>query len=462
MNDGRGKHRVHSAWWTLILFALIGMFLFATTAAFTGVVSSYVTVTLTSDRMGLVLDPGAKVELRGVQVGRVGQIGGGTNGASLKLEIDPDQIRYIPANVQAEIKATTAFGAKFVELVYPQHPSAARLAAGAVLHSKNVSTEVNTVFENVVDLLKMVDPGKLNAVLTAMAEGVRGQGERIGKATTDLNEVLQALNARRDIIRQDWRSLTNFSDTYDAAARDILTVLNAGSTTSATVVNHAKALDSLLLNVIGFSKAGTTLLGASRDNLVGSVNALEPTTDLLLKYNPEYTCFLQGAKWYLDHGGYSAWGGADGRSIQLDFGLALGDDPYMYPDNLPIVAAKGGPGGRPGCGSLPDVTKNFPVRQLVTNTGWGTGVDIRPNPGIGHPCWADYLPVTRAVPKPPSIRPCLPGPAPGPISYPGAPPYGAALYGPGGVPLWPGVPPAPQPPPVSAGPGGPPAQPGSP
>ena len=128
--------------------------------------------------------------------------------------------------------------------------------------------------------------------------------------------------------------------------------------------------------------------------------------------------------------------------FKLDVALLLGNDPYAFPDNLPIVAAKGGPGGAPGCGSLPDATKNFPVRQLITNTGWGTGLDIRPNPGIGHPCWANYFPTTRAVPEPPSIRQCLPGPAIGPVPYPGAPPYGAPLYGPGGAPLWPGVAPA--------------------
>jgi phospholipid/cholesterol/gamma-HCH transport system substrate-binding protein len=253
---------------------------------------------------------------------------------------------------------------------------------------------------------------------------------------------LSALNARSETIRQDWRSLKNVGDTYNAAAQDILTILDAASTTSTTVVNHSSQLDALLLNVIGLSNSGTSLLGYSRDSLVASVNILEPTTNLLFRYNPEYTCFLQGTKWYLDNGGYSAWGGADGRTLQLDVALLLGNDPYVFPDNLPIVAAKGGPGGKPGCGSLPDATKNFPVRELVTDTGWGTGLDIRPNPGLGHPCWADYFPVTRAVPKPPSIRQCIPGPAVGP--NPGGPPYGAALYGPGGVPLWPGVPPPPE------------------
>jgi phospholipid/cholesterol/gamma-HCH transport system substrate-binding protein len=457
MNRRAGAHRIPTAWWTVILLVAVAVFLFVTAGSFAGTFRSYVPVTLTSDRAGLVLETNAKVMLRGVQVGRVSQIGESKNHAGLRLEIDPDQIRYIPANVQAQISATTAFGAKYVELVYPQNPSPQRLAAGAVLHSKNVSTEINTVFENVVDLLNMIDPLKLNSVLSAVAEGVRGQGQRIGEATTDLNQVLLALNARSDTIRKDWRSFKDFNDTYDAAAQDILTILNAASTTSTTVVNHQTALDDLLLNTIGFAKAGTNLLGTSRDNLISAVNTLEPTTNLLLKYNPEYTCFLQGAKWYLDNGGYAAFGAADGRTLQLDVALLLGNDQYVYPDNLPIVAAKGGPGGKPGCGSLPDATKNFPVRELVTNTGWGTGLDIRPNWGIGHPCYGQWFQVTRAVPQPPSIRQCIPGPAVGPEPYGnGAPPYNATLYGPGGVPLFPGVPPAT---PTPAAPGPPPAGP---
>jgi phospholipid/cholesterol/gamma-HCH transport system substrate-binding protein len=425
-----------------MLFALTAVFIFVTSAFFAGTFKSSVPVTLTSERSGIIMETNAKVKMRGVEVGRVSQIGTSTGGARLMLEIDSDQISYIPANVEAEIDATTAFGAKFVDLVYPEKPSKERLAAGAVLRSRNVSTEVNTVFENVVDLIDMIDPAKLNSVLTAVADAVRGQGERMGQATTDLNQVLTALNDRSDTIREDWRSFKNFNDTYADAAQDILTVLDAASTTSKTVVDHAGALDSLLLNATGFGQAGNNLLGASKDNLVASADVLEPTTGLLLKYSPTYTCTLTGTTFNLEHGWYKAFGGGDGRSLQLDAGLLFGNDPYAYPDNLPIVAAKGGPGGKPGCGSLPDVAKNFPVRQLITNTGWGTGLDVRPNPGIAQTCWADWLPTTRAVPEPASVRHCLPGPAIGPVPYPGAPPYGAALYGPGGVPLWPGVPPA--------------------
>jgi phospholipid/cholesterol/gamma-HCH transport system substrate-binding protein len=443
MEKRPGEQRIGPGWWALMLFGFTAVFLFVTTAIFADTFKSSVPVTLTSERSGIIMETNAKVKMRGVEVGRVGQVGTAKDGARLTLEIDPDQIRYIPANVEAKIDVTTAFGAKFVDLVYPENPSKERLAEGAVLRSKNVSTEVNTVFENVVDLTEMIDPAKLNAVLTAVADAVRGQGERMGQATTDLNQVLTALNDRSEIIREDWRSFKNFNDTYAEAAQDILTVLDAASTTSQTVVNHSSSLDTLLLNTIGFGEAGSNLLVSSKDNLVASANVLEPTTNLLLKYSPTYTCLLQGAHFNLENGGYEVFGGRDGRTLNFDVALLLGNDPYSYPENLPIVAAKGGPGGKPDCGSLPDVAKNFPVRQLITNTGWGTGVDVRPNPGIGHPCYANWLPVTRAVPERPSIRQCLPGPAIGPVPYPGAPPYGAPMYGPGGVPLWPGVPPAP-------------------
>jgi phospholipid/cholesterol/gamma-HCH transport system substrate-binding protein len=435
---------LHPGWATLILVLVLAAAIWLTYALFTGAFRRSVPVTLTSDRAGLVMETNAKVKLRGVQVGRVAAISGGREPVTLKLEIDRDQIKNIPANVEAQIRATTVFGAKFVDLVYPSDPSSQRLAAGQVLSSRNVSTEVNTVFENVVLVLDTIDPAKLNSTLSALAEGVRGQGERIGQATTDANQVLLELNPRSETIRADWRALKNFNDTYSVAAQDILATLDAASTTSATVTRQAEQLDALLLATIGLSNSGISLLAPNQANLIKAINVLEPTTNLLYKYNPEYTCLLVGAKTLLDTGGYEAPGG-NGRTLLLDIGLALGDDPYHYPANLPVIGAKGGPGGKPGCGSLPDVSQNWPVRNLVTNTGFGTGVDWRPNPGIGFPAWANYLPVTRAVPEPPSIRNLFGGPAPGPIPYPGAPAYGADLYAPDGTPLWPGLPPAPPP-----------------
>jgi phospholipid/cholesterol/gamma-HCH transport system substrate-binding protein len=449
MDDDTG---LHPRWWTAILVVGLVVAVWLTWALFTGTLKRRVDVTVTSDRSGLVLETGAKVKMRGVQVGEVRTIKGGHDPVRIQLEIDPDQVKYIPANVGARIRATTVFGAKFVDLTYPETPVSQRLASGQTIMSSNVSTEVNTVFENVVGLLDQIDASKLNAVLTALAEGVRGQGERIGQATTDANQVLLAINPRSETIRADWQALKGFNDAYSAAATNIVNTLDALSTTSVTITNNAEPLDALLLNVIGLSNSGIALLAPNQQNLIRAINVLEPTTNLLMKYNPQYTCMLVGAKWLLDNGAYDATGG-NGKSFVVDGGALAGDDQYRYPDNLPIVGAKGGPGGKPGCGSLPIVDHNWPVRQLITNTGWGTGVDWRPNPGIAFPIYANYLPVTRGVPEPPSIRNLFGGPAPGPNAgnpppvwpAPGSWPYGAPMYAPDGTPLWTGLPPAPPP-----------------
>jgi phospholipid/cholesterol/gamma-HCH transport system substrate-binding protein len=431
------------ALWTLILLVVIVGSILVVGIAFDRDFQTYAKVTLTSDRAGLVMEPGAKVKLRGVQVGRVSSIKP-SDPVKLELELYPDQLKFMPSNIVAKINATTLFGAKFVELVPPSHPSRKRLAAGAVLKSVNVSTEVNTVFENLVGLLNQIDTAKLNAVVSALGEGLRGKGEALGQAITDLNEVLLAVNPRSETIRADFRALKGFSDAFSAAAPDLVTVLDALSTTSVTITKNAKPLDSLLLNLIGLSRSGVNLIGPNKDNLVRAINVLEPTTRLLMKYNPELTCTLVGGKNVIDFGFLNVAGGENGKSVILDVALLFGDDAYRYPENLPVTGIKGGPGGVPSCGSLPDVAQNWPVRYLVTNSGWGTGVDVRPNNGIGFPGYADFFPVTRGTPEAPSYR-HLSGPAPGPVPYPGAPPYGAPQYAPDGSPLYPGLPPAPPP-----------------
>ncbi|WP_459979968.1 MlaD family protein, partial [Mycobacterium avium] len=135
------------ALWTLILFGAITGLVVLTVAAFNRDLRPYARVTLTADRSGLIMEPGAKVKLRGVQVGRVTSIHSG-DPVTLRLELYPEQLQYIPANVTAQITATTAFGGKYVDLQIPESPSPRRLAAGAVVRSRNVTTEVNTAIQN--------------------------------------------------------------------------------------------------------------------------------------------------------------------------------------------------------------------------------------------------------------------------------------------------------------------------
>jgi phospholipid/cholesterol/gamma-HCH transport system substrate-binding protein len=435
-------------WWAPVLVLVVVAASTLTAMAFSGTLRTTVPLTVISDRAGLVMEDGAKVKLRGVQIGEVASVDAyadpaGTNLSKLRLKIAPNDFQYLPNNVEAEIKSSTAFGAKYVDLIVPSEgASSRRLAPGAVLHSRNVTVEVNTVFENLESIVRAIDPAKLNGVLSALADGFRGKGDRIGQAITEGNRALLAVNPKMPTVRRDWQLFGKTTQAYSDAAQDILATLDSFSTTSVTISKNKKALDELLLDAIGFSNAGINTIGRNEQNLVSAINLVAPTFELLNKYSPTYTCTFQGAQWYLEHGGRDAMGG-NGKSLMIDGGLLFGDDPYRYPDNLPLVQAKGGPGGRPSCGSLPDASANFPVKYLVTDTGFGTGLDIRPNPGIGFPGFNNYFPYTKGTPQPPWIRfpgPPAPGLAP---AYPGQPPYGAPDYAGAATPPVPPAPPGP-------------------
>jgi phospholipid/cholesterol/gamma-HCH transport system substrate-binding protein len=194
MANAPQRGRIDPIWWAPVLVLVIAALTALTALLFSGTLRKTVPLTLVSDRAGLVMEDGAKVKLRGVQVGEVASIGAdsgvaGTDLSKLNLKIDPGPFQYLPSNVEAEITSSTAFGAKYVDLIVPDNPSPKPLASGAVLHSRNVTVEVNTVFENLQSVDHSIDPAKLNAVLSAVAESVRGKGDRIGQAITDANKM---------------------------------------------------------------------------------------------------------------------------------------------------------------------------------------------------------------------------------------------------------------------------------
>ena len=160
---------------------------------------------------------------------------------------------------------------------------------------------------------------------------------------------------------------------------------------------------------------------------------------------------LVGAKWLLDNGGYDATGG-NGKSFIVDGGSLAGDDPYHYPDNLPIIGAKGGPGGRPGCGSLPDRRQELAGAPAGHQHRVGHRRRHPAQPGHRLPRLRQLPPghprCARAAEHPQPVRWARARPEPRTRGgHPGAgrPPYGAPMYDPDGTPIWNNLPPAPPP-----------------
>ena len=264
----------------------------------------------------------------------------GTNLSKLKLKIYPNEFRYLPSNVEAEIKSSTAFGAKYVDLIVPASGASHReLAKGAVLHSRNTTVEVNTVFENLQSIVHAIDPAKLNGVLSALADGFRGKGDRIGQAISGGNQFLVAVNPKQATIRKDWQLFGKTAAAYSVAAQDILSTLDSFMTTSVTITKNKKALNGLLLDAIGFSNAGINTIGRNEQNLVNAINLVAPTFELLNKYSPTYKCTFE-ARCGTSKMVVGLTDGGQRKIPQHRRRLLFGDDPYRFPDNLPEFQAK--------------------------------------------------------------------------------------------------------------------------
>lgn len=318
-----------------------------------------VPVTVIADRAGLVMNPSAKVKLHGVQVGKVSSIQPlADGGAALHLAIDPRSLRVIPANVGAEITSSTVFGAKFVELIPPSSPSRDRVKAGAVIRGDDkVTVELNTVFQQLVSVLSKVDPVKLNQTLGAISQSLSGRGAKFGETLSNLDSALAKLNPALDNLNHELSIAPTVFDAYADAAPSLLDVLDNASAVSDTVVEQQDSLDALLLSAIGLAEMGTDVLAANRQPLTDVMRLLVPTTDLTNQYNEAITCGLKGVVTLATGPGTPVPGSP---LLQSFF---FGRERYRYPENLPKVAAKGGP----QCTGLPEVAYEQRPPYVVTD-----------------------------------------------------------------------------------------------
>jgi phospholipid/cholesterol/gamma-HCH transport system substrate-binding protein len=373
----------------LAIVAAITAFIYA---EFRGALTEKAELTLLSPRAGLVVEPGSKVTYNGVEIGRVSHIGmtdeRGTPVAKLTLDVYPGYIKYIPANVAAEIRATTVFGNKYISFSSPKNPSPQRISSHDVIDASSVTTEFNTLFETVTSIAEQVDPIKLNQTLAATAEALTGLGgDRFGESLENGNQILGDLNPQMPQITDDTRKVADLADVYADASPDLFDGLQNAVRSAQTFNVHRADIDEALMAAVGFANDAADSFERGGPYLVRGAADLVPTTQLLDEYQGEIVCTFR--KFSDVQKRSAAVLGGNGYSLASASGaLAGAGNPYVYPDNLPRVNARGGPEGRPGCWQ--DITRYlWPAPYLVMDTG----ASIAPynHIALGQPLFIDYV-----------------------------------------------------------------------
>ena len=352
------------------IVVIVGAFALAG-SLFRGGFADSVPVTVISQRAGLVMNPDAKVQVRGVQVGKVASIEDLPNGgAALHLAMNPTRLNAIPANALVDIASPTVFGAKSVQFVFPDNPSPESLRAGQVIDAQHVMVEVNTVFEELTSVFSKIEPAKLNQTLAAISTALSGRGEKLGQMLADLDSYLAQLEPSLPALNHDLEAAHDVLRAYADAAPDFVSVADNSARISDTLVDQQQNLDAALVSVIGLADIGNQVLGENRQPLTDVLHLLVPTTDLLNEYNQALWCSLSAM---VDLGHRPP---LKEPGVVVLAGFLWGQERYRYPMDLPKAGATGGP----QCTGLPHLPFEAVAPYVVADTG--TNPWRRTYPGI--------------------------------------------------------------------------------
>ncbi|MEU0545393.1 MCE family protein [Nocardia sp. NPDC005978] len=348
-----------------LVLGLVGLVVLSL-VSFAGGFTNTAEVTVASPRSGLVLDPDAKVKIRGVEIGKVAGIETVGDGARITLALDPEQLKLVPANAVVDIRSTTIFGAKYINFVAPENASKESLKPGATVAAADVTVEFNTIFQKLSDVLAMAQPEKLNATLLALGSALEGRGDKLGTMLADGDTFLKDINPSLPTLQEDLRKTASVAGTYADTVPDLLRTTDNLIVTGDTLVSQKSKVDDLLVNLIGLADTSGATLGESENDLIKSLQLLTPTTGLLNEYRTGLACVIDGLGSNIDLMNRVMGGNFPGFGMNAS--IMPGGTPYQYPEDLPKVNATGGP----HCENIMDrPSPQTRAKYLVTDTAEG-------------------------------------------------------------------------------------------
>jgi phospholipid/cholesterol/gamma-HCH transport system substrate-binding protein len=257
--------------------------------------SDDVVVTLKADRIGNQLNKSSEVKARGVVVGTVRAVHPAQEGAIIELAMKPDMLSRLPQDVTALLIPKTLFGERYVQLSIPDGSTKDPLRAGDVIRqdrSKN-AIELERVFDDLLPVLKAVQPQKLATTLTAISTALEGRGERIGETMVSTAAYLEDFNPNLPTLTEDLADLARVSELYGDIAPDLLDSLTDSSVTLNTVADERVQLTELYAQVTRSAQDITIFLRNNKDNLIRLAASSREPLEVAAKYSPSFPCTLK-------------------------------------------------------------------------------------------------------------------------------------------------------------------------
>ncbi|MDX2935014.1 MCE family protein [Streptomyces ipomoeae] len=292
----RGTRVLRLRLYGIAFIAVLALLLSLSVAVYQQAFTSAVRITLEAGSLGNQLDPRADVKLRGLLVGEVRSVRADGEKATLDIALKPEYVAFIPADVHARLLPKTLFGEKYVDLVAPRGSSARPIRAGDVITQDRTKAgmELQRLLNDLLPLLRTVEPGELNATLSAFATALEGRGDRIGDNLTRVESYLRRLNPHMPSLKEDISRFADVAEVYGDAAPDLMRILRNTVTTSRTIVEKKDRLAAALRTTATVAGTGEDFFDVNGDRLITLGRVSRPTLRLFARYSPEYPCLLEG------------------------------------------------------------------------------------------------------------------------------------------------------------------------
>lgn len=365
------------------------LFVGLTVAIYNRAFESTVDILLRTPSTGNQLKTESDVKVRGVNVGRVEDVSATGDGAELKLALQPDKARMLPANVSARLLPKTLFGERYVSLDAPQQPTPATLSSGDVIEQdrSHASMELETVLSDTLPVLQAVHPEELASTLNALDQALAGRGEPLGETLSQLNSYVDRLNPSVPDLRENLHQLVGVAETYEQAAPDVLQAMRNLTTTSRTLVDQRTNLQRLTSEVTGTSEDTEKFLRENRQNLIRLNKTGRPTLDILGKYAPAYPCFLNEMAQYVPRARqlFGEGTGEPGLHVTLEVSASRGK--YVPNQDEPEFKDKRGPrcyNGVQAPEPFPEYPPDGPFQDgSVPPPASDSGREVQKHPDVG-------------------------------------------------------------------------------
>jgi phospholipid/cholesterol/gamma-HCH transport system substrate-binding protein len=283
------------------------------------------------------------------------------DGASIAVDLYPDMVPKIPANVTAVVVPPTLFGSKYVVLQPIPGAIAGHIKSAAVISRTDVTVEANQAFDAVMSALSAMPPSELNVALNSTANTLAGRGQQLGSLIQQADLYFRQLNPSVPLLTHtDIPALADVAGVYRQVTPDLINTADNVGAESRTFKDARTELAAMLAGLTNVGDTGSQFFSTTLDPLPDAVSIMRPTLSLLDRYSPVFKCVIQGAARLSDQ--ETSMLDEPPYQLRLNGTISVAEKAYAYPSELPKVNAQGGP----DCHGLPNITGPIPLPHYDT------------------------------------------------------------------------------------------------